>query len=94
MSAAQQVRRRQQYLEELAAASLGALSGQAGWAYRGRRLSRHARALPLRTPHLRLEENDCTLDNYRAVSDGIALRLIHTDEALHLAARRRCRKPA
>ncbi|MFP5301171.1 cobalamin biosynthesis protein CobT [Cobetia sp. SIMBA_158] len=87
MSAAQQVRRRQQYLEELSAASLGALSGQAGWAYRGRRLSRHAQALPLRTPHLRLEEDDCTLDNYRAVSDAIALRLIHTDEALHLAAR-------
>lgn len=89
MSAAQQVRRRQQYLEELAAASLGALSGQAGWAYRGRRLSRHAQPLPLplRTPHLRLEEDDCTLEDYRAVSDAIALRLTHTDEALHLAAR-------
>ncbi|MFC3286036.1 cobaltochelatase CobT-related protein [Litchfieldella rifensis] len=87
MDSPRQRLRRQQRLEDLEAAALRALTGDAALHYRGRRLHRGQRALGIHAPHLRLTE-DCTdLAAYRGVTDGMALRLLHSDADLH---RRQC----
>lgn len=76
--------RRQQELEELGAAALRALTGDAALHYRGRRLWRGAQPLPAFGPHLQpsLEAGD-DLRSFRGAADGSALRLLHSDAALH-----------
>lgn len=75
--------RHQQRVEELCAASIRALSGDAELHFRGRRLHRGRRALPLYAPHLSpsLETDD--FGSFRGAADGMALRLAHSDAALH-----------
>ena len=75
--------RHQQIVEELCAAAIRALSGDADLHFRSRRLHRGRRALPLFAPHLHpsLETDD--FGSFRGAADGLALRLLHSDAALH-----------
>jgi cobaltochelatase CobT len=86
MSTAQQRARRQQRIEELCAASLRALTGDARLHYRGRRLHRGEVLLPVHAPHLRVDVDEDSFADCRAMADGMALRLIHSDAALHQGA--------
>ena len=75
--------KRQQKIEELCAATLRALTGDAALHYRGRRLHRGARPLPMHAPHLRIDSDRDDFSDCRAAADGMALRLLHSDAALH-----------
>ena len=74
---------RQQKVEELCAAAIRALSGDAELHFRGRRLHRGARALPMFAPHLSPSLEDDDFGSFRGAADGLALRLLHSDPALH-----------
>ncbi|MGQ7247938.1 cobaltochelatase CobT-related protein [Halomonas sp. V046] len=76
-------RRRQQYVEELEAATLRALAGDPDWHYRRRRLHHGSRAVALRAPHLRLGDDCLAAADYRGVTDALALRVGGSDDALH-----------
>lgn len=80
---AQQQARRQQKVEELCAATLRALTGRPALHYRGRRLYAGERPLPVHAPHLRVDAGVDAFADCRASTDGIALRLLHSDPALH-----------
>lgn len=86
-----QLARWHEQVEELSAGAIRALSGQADLHYRGRRLHRGRQPLPLFGPHLApaLEQGD-DAGSFRGAADGIALRLAHSDAALH---RRLCPQP-
>lgn len=83
MSEAQARARCQEHVEELCAAAIRALCGEADLHFRGRRLHRGRRALPLFAPHLHpsLETDDFA--SFRGAADGMALRLSRSDAALH-----------
>lgn len=72
-----------QRIEELCAASIRALSGQADLHFRGSRLHRGLKRLPSYAPHLHptLEEDD--FKSFRGAADGLALRLAHSDPDIH-----------
>ncbi|WP_369959863.1 hypothetical protein [Pseudomonas benzenivorans] len=74
--------KRQQQLEELCAASLRALSGEARLRYRGGRLEVAGRPVPVRAPHLHPDPERDDFTAYRGVADSLALRLRHSDAAL------------
>jgi cobaltochelatase CobT len=80
---AQQQERRQQKVEELCAATLRALTGDAALHYRGRRLHQGDTRLPMQAPHLRIDPAHDDFADCRAAADGMALRLLHSDAALH-----------
>lgn len=82
-ASAQQAAKRQQRIEELCAATLRALTGDARLHYRGRRLHQGARPLAVHAPHLRVDPVEDDFADCRAAADGMALRLLHTDAALH-----------
>lgn len=75
--------RLQQQVEELSVAAIRALAGERDLHFRGRRLHRGALRLPHFAPHLHpaLEHDD--LGSFRGAADGLALRLRHSDAALH-----------
>jgi len=75
--------RLQERVEALCAASIRALVGQPLLTFRGRRLHRDGVALPAFAPHLHpvLEHDDFA--SFRGAADGLALRLLHSDAALH-----------
>jgi cobaltochelatase CobT len=75
--------RQQQQVEELCAAAIRALAGDGELHFRGRRLHRGTRALPLNAAHLHpsLEHDD--FGSFRGAADGMALRLSRSDAALH-----------
>jgi cobaltochelatase CobT len=75
--------RRQQQVEELAAAALRALSGEAELYFRGGRLHRQGRPLPLLAPHLQPEHGQDDFGSFRGAADGVALRLALSDGPLH-----------
>ncbi len=81
--------RHQQRIEELCAASIRALTGNADLHFRGQRLHSGARMLPRFAPHLHpaLEgsaaDHEIGFNAYRGAADGLALRLAHSDLALH-----------
>lgn len=75
--------RRQQRVEELCAAAIRALAGERDLHFRGRRLHRGRKALPLFAPHLHPSIEDDDFDSFRGAADGLALRLAHSDAALH-----------
>jgi cobaltochelatase CobT len=79
----QQQARRQQRIEELCAATLRALTGEAALHYRGRGLYRGAARLAMHAPHLRVEAGIDDFGDCRAAADGMALRLLHSNAALH-----------
>ncbi|MEO7338935.1 MAG: cobalt chelatase [Caldimonas sp.] len=83
MNDTQAAARHQQQVEELCAASIRALAGETDLHFRGRRLHRGAKPLPLWAPHLHpsLETDDYA--SFRGAADGLALRLARSDAALH-----------
>ena len=83
MSEAQQAARHQQIVEELCAAPIRALAGDADLHFRARRLHRGRRALPLFAPHLHPDLDTDDFGSFRGAADGLALRLLHSDAPLH-----------
>jgi cobaltochelatase CobT len=81
--ASSSVARQQQKLHELCAVAIRALSGQADLHFRARRLHRREQVLPLFGPHLQPRHDEDEVASYRGVADAIALRLLHSDAALH-----------
>ena len=65
-------------------ASIRALAGDPDLAFRGHRLHRGTRPLPLFAPHLHADDSD-DASSYRGGADGLALRLLLSDDALHRA---------
>ena len=83
MTEAQSRARRQQHIEELCAASIRALSGIPDLHFRGSRLHRGRRALPLFAPHLHPSLDSDDFASFRGAADGLALRLAYSDAQLH-----------
>lgn len=83
MTQAQSAARHQQQVEELCAAAIRALSGQRDLHFRGRRLHRGRQRLPLFAPHLHPSLDHDDFASFRGAADGLALRLRHSDSALH-----------
>jgi len=83
MSEAQARARHQERVEELCAASIRALSGVVDLHFRGRRLHRGRRALPLYAPHLHPPLESADFSSFRGAADGLALRLANSDASLH-----------
>lgn len=81
--AAASATRQQQRIDDLCAASIRALSGQAGLHFRGRRLYRDDKALPPFAPHLSPKPAVDDFGSFRGAADGMALRLRLADAALH-----------
>ena len=75
--------RQQQRVEELCGACIRALTGQSDLRYRGRRLHKGLRPVPIRTPHLRTNPEKDDFRSYRGSADGIALRLQLSNPELH-----------
>ncbi len=83
MSETQARVRHQQRVEELCAAAIRALSGEADLHFRARRLHRGRRALPLFAPHLHPSLGVDDFGSFRGAADGLALRVSNSDAALH-----------
>ncbi|AYM75686.1 cobalt chelatase [Janthinobacterium agaricidamnosum] len=75
--------REQQETDELCAGAIRALSGVASVRYRGRRLHDGHRPLPIHAAHLQPDAALQDLPSLRGAADSVALRLLHTDAALH-----------
>ena len=86
MGQAQAQARQQQKVEELCAAAIRALAGEADLHFRGRRLYRGEQLLRLAAPHLYPSLEDDDFASFRGAADGMALRLAHSDAALHRSA--------
>ncbi|SAK62727.1 cobaltochelatase [Caballeronia glebae] len=70
--------------DALCAAAVRALTGDDALHYRGGKLYRHLRPVPLHAPHLRGERRDEEdLDSTRGAADASALRIAYSDAALH-----------
>jgi cobaltochelatase CobT len=70
--------------DALCAAAVRALTGDEALHYRGGRLYRHLRAVPLHAPHVRVERNeDDDFDSTRGAADASALRIAYSDAALN-----------
>ncbi|MEX3846852.1 cobaltochelatase CobT-related protein [Paraburkholderia sp. BR10882] len=69
--------------ESLCAAAVRALTGDAALHYRGGRLCRESRPLPLYAPHLRSNVYEDEFASLRGAADAAAQRLRHSDAALH-----------
>jgi cobaltochelatase CobT len=77
------VTRQQQRIDDLCAAALRALSGDAGLHFRGRRLYRGDKALPPFAPHLHPAPLTDDFTSFRGAADAMALRVRLSDAALH-----------
>ena len=75
--------RRQQQVDELCAAAIRAISGERELQFRGRRLHRGRRALPLFAPHLHPQPDTDDFASFRGAADGLALRLRESNAATH-----------
>lgn len=75
--------RHQQRIDDLCAATIRALSGQAGLHFRGRRLFRGDKALPPFAPHLSPKPEVDDFASFRGAADAMALRLQIADPELH-----------
>ncbi|MCO5399093.1 cobaltochelatase CobT-related protein [Ralstonia soli] len=69
--------------EALCAAAVRALTGDAALHYRGGRLCRKLRPLPLHAPHLRCNPYEDDFESLRGAADGAAVRLMYSDAVLH-----------
>ena len=81
--AAANATRYQQRIDDLCAASIRALSDEAGLHFRGRRLYRGEKSLPQFAPHLSPKPEIDDFQSFRGAADGMALRLRFADAALH-----------
>jgi len=70
-------------IETLCAAVVRALTGEAALHYRGGRLCRQSLPVPLYAPHLHGNAYEDDLAALRGAADGAAVRLLHSDPALH-----------
>lgn len=70
-------------IEALCAAAVRALTGDAALHYRGGRLCRQSRPVPLYAPHLRGNAYEDDLAALRGAADGAAARLLYSDPVLH-----------
>ena len=75
---------RQQRIDDLCAAAIRALCGRADVHFRGQRLYAGARALAHAAPHLYPARDSDDFGSFRGAADGHALRLTHSDAALHV----------
>lgn len=75
--------RHQQRVEQLCAAAIRALSGETDLHFRGQRLYRGRKVLPLFAPHLHPDSDKDDFTTFRGAADGLALRLSLSDAALH-----------
>ncbi len=73
----------QQHIEDLCLASIRALSGDVRLTFRSHRLHRGRTPLPLPAAHLHPDIERDTFRSFRGASDGMALRLLHSDACLH-----------
>ncbi len=73
----------QQHVEELCGASIRALTGLPGLHHRGRTLFLDGKRVNTHAPHLQTDVLEQDFRSHRGISDGIALRLQHSDEQLH-----------
>ncbi len=83
MSDVQVRARRQERIEELCSATIHALIGDGDLHFRGHRLFRGRRPLPLFAPHLHPSPDRDDFGVFRGAADGIALRLVHSDATVH-----------
>ena len=83
MTQVQAAVRLQQRTEELCAAAIRAMAGESDLHFRGHRLHRRGRTLPLFAAHLHPSPEHDDLASFRGAADGLALRLLHSDPALH-----------
>lgn len=83
MTSASAAVRHQQRVEELCGAAVRALTGERDLHFRARRLYRGTRVLPISAPHLYPSLTDDDFASFRGAADGLALRLSHSDAALH-----------
>lgn len=83
MDNVQQAVLHQQRVEELCATTLRALSGDINLHFRGRRLYQGSKRLAVYAPHLQLDLDKDDFNSFRAMADGVALRLCYSDSQLH-----------
>jgi len=85
MSGPQQPRleKLQQQAEELSAAVIRAHTGLRDLRFRGRRLEINGRVSSIRASHLATDRSIDDFRSFRGAADGFALRLQHSDAALH-----------
>ena len=79
----QQAARAQQRIETLCIAAIRALAGEPDLHWRGQRLHRGGRRLPLFAPHLHPSLAHDDFGSFRGAADGLALRIKLSDQALH-----------
>ena len=73
----------QQHTDELCGAAVRALSGRNNAHFRKGRLYLDDSLVPVLAPHLRLDPDNQTFKDFRAVADGLALRLLACDPATY-----------
>lgn len=73
----------QQKLEHWCAASIRAIANEPTIHYRGHLLNRKGQPFAVRVAHLQLDADTTDYRHLRGVADGIALRLLFSDEILH-----------
>ncbi|WP_020666047.1 cobaltochelatase CobT-related protein [Amycolatopsis nigrescens] len=83
MNPEQALARRRQRAEELCAATMRALSGVRDLRFRGGRLHRGRRPVPMTAPHLQSALDEDDLGSLRGAGDAMALRLLGSDPVLH-----------
>ncbi len=76
----------QQHTDELCGAALRAISGRTDAHFRKGRLYLDDTLVPVLAPHLRLDTSNHTFNDFRAVADGLALRLLACDRAIYDAS--------
>ena len=74
-------------LEQLCGAAVRALTGAADLHFRGGALHRGGAPVHAPAPHLRTQEGLDDLGSFRGAADGLALRILHSDGAMHRQAR-------
>lgn len=77
----------QQKLEHWCAASIRAIAGEPTIHYRGHYLHRNGRPFPIRVAHLQLDADTTDYRHLRGVADGIAVRLLFSNDELHQSLR-------
>lgn len=83
MNQVQRAARHRQKLEQLCAAAVRALSGDADLHFRAGRLHRGPSALALHAPHLSPSPEHDDFSSFRGTMDSVALRRLHSDTATH-----------
>lgn len=73
----------QQHTDELCGAAVRAISGRTNAHFRKGRLYLDDSLVSVLAPHLRLDPDNQTFRDFRAVADGLALRLLACDPIIY-----------